>query len=115
MEKDNPDLYKKLFEPKPKTIVEALTAEVAEKLNLAGDESAGLNAASGAAAAADEADESIGEDGEKKHQSRGGKGLVRDESAKLDKEAQKRAVQISLILVSVVFTNPFLSFLVLEG
>lgn len=32
------------------------------------------------------------EEAEKKHQSRGGKGLVRDESAKHDKEALKRAV-----------------------
>jgi hypothetical protein len=29
---------------------------------------------------------------DKKHQTRGGKGLVRDESLKLDKEAAKRAV-----------------------
>lgn len=31
-------------------------------------------------------------DEEKKHQSRGGKGLQRDEGVKLDKEALKRAV-----------------------
>lgn len=53
--------------------VQELTAQVTEKLSLESEE---------AAAAADE----------KKHQSRGGKGLQRDEGAKLDKEAQKRAV-----------------------
>lgn len=37
------------------------------------------------------------EDSEKKHQSRGGKGLIRDESAKLDKEAQKRAVLVYIL------------------
>lgn len=37
------------------------------------------------------------EEAEKKHQSRGGKGLVRDESVKLDKEALKRAVTIALL------------------
>ena len=33
------------------------------------------------------------EEADKKHQNRGGKGLMRDESLKLDKEAQKRAVR----------------------
>lgn len=36
--------------------------------------------------------EETAEDSEKKHQTRGGKGLLRDESVKLDKEALKRAV-----------------------
>ncbi len=51
--------------------VQELTAGVAEKLSLEDEEAANE---------------------EKKRQSRGGKGLQRDEGAKLDKEAQKRAV-----------------------
>lgn len=84
MEKDNPDLYKKLYEPI--TSVETLTTEVTEKMNLSEAASASADAS-----AADATEESA-EGDEKKHQSRGGKGLLRDESVKLDKEALKRAV-----------------------
>ncbi len=48
------------------------------------------------------------EDSEKKHQSRGGKGLVRDESVKLDKEALKRAVIQMEIFISFKPFPPFL-------
>ncbi len=89
MAKDEPELYRQLYETgslveaakteaaqesadKATEPVQELTATVAEKLNLEVE-----NAATG---------------DDKKHQSRGGKGLQRDEGAKLDKEAQKRAV-----------------------
>lgn len=87
MAKDNPDLYSELYEPK---IVEALTAELSEKLNFSIDGSkSNISAVTSA--------EETPEEAEKKRQSRGGKGLIRDESVKLDKEAQKRAVS-NLIL-----------------
>lgn len=88
MEKENPDLYKKIYEPK----VDTLVAEVTEKLNLSPAAAVeGTEAQSPSESPADE-------EGEKKHQSRGGKGLIRDESAKLDKEAQKRAVSGNMFL-----------------
>lgn len=62
--------------------MDALAADVTDKLKVS------EISESDAAAAAEEA--------EKKHQSRGGKGLVRDESVKLDKEALKRAVSLIL-------------------
>ena len=93
MEKENPDLYKKIYEPN--TVVDTLAAEVGEKLNLVENENKSEIKDSSASPSAGE--ETIGEDGEKKHQSRGGKGLIRDESIKLDKEAQKRAVQHGIV------------------
>jgi len=101
LEKENPDLYKKIFEPK--AAVDALATEVAKKLNLAageGNVGAKESPATLAAGVAD-AEDTIGEDGEKKHQSRGGKGLVRDESAKLDKEAQKRTVKSIITVIPI--------------
>ena len=66
-----------------------LTAQVSEKLNLTSEESS-----SSSSAAVQETVEEAVEETEKKRQSRGGKGLLRDESISLDKEAQKRAVRI---------------------
>lgn len=80
MQKDNPDLYTELYEPKP-VEVDALAADVTDKLKVS---------------EISESDAAAAEEAEKKHQSRGGKGLVRDESVKLDKEALKRAVGLSL-------------------
>ena len=34
LEKDNPDLYAKIYEPKAAAVIESLTDEVSEKLNL---------------------------------------------------------------------------------
>lgn len=82
-------LYAKIHEPKTvaaTSTIEILTLEVSDKLNL---ESKTETAASPSA-----------EDSEKKHQSRGGKGLVRDESVKLDKEALKRSVIQMEIFIS---------------
>lgn len=85
LEKENPDLYTKIHEPEK--LVEKLAETVSEKLSLTGE----------AAADSEEKTEETSEDAEKKHQSRGGKGLMRDESAKLDKEALKRSVISKLI------------------
>lgn len=90
MEKENPDLYKKIYEPK----VDTLVAEVNEKLNLSPAAAAAVEGTEAQSSADSPADE----EGEKKHQSRGGKGLIRDESAKLDKEAQQRAVSGNMFL-----------------
>lgn len=77
-------MYRQIYEKESATAQpvvasqeQVLTEEVAEKLNL---ESSSAEA---------EGSE------EKKHQSRGGKGLQRDEGAKLDKEALKRAVSLA--------------------
>ena len=83
MEKENPDLYTKLYEPEK--LVASLAESVSEKLNLT--ESADANAE-----AEGKTTEETAEEAEKKHQTRGGKGLIRDESSKLDKEALKRSV-----------------------
>ena len=72
-----------------------LTAEVSEKLNLTSEESSSSSSSVAATSAAvQETVEEAVEETEKKRQSRGGKGLLRDESIILDKEAQKRAVRI---------------------
>lgn len=74
-------MYRQIYEKESKSAEGAvasqeqvLSDEVAEKLNLESAPVEGENSE------------------EKKHQSRGGKGLQRDEGAKLDKEALKRAV-----------------------
>ena len=101
MEKDDPDLFKKIYEPKPK--IDILVTEVTQKLNLVEEnETEAPNATALAIPVASEVTAgTTGEDGEKKHQSRGGKGLIKDESAKLDKEAQNRAV--NYLTLSVLY------------
>lgn len=94
---DNPELYAKIYGSSTESasrdqnppasistseaVGEALASEVDEKLHIAGDSAPPPVVAEAT------------EDTDKKHQSRGGRGLQRDESAKLDKEAQKRAVR----------------------
>lgn len=80
---DNPDLYAKIYEPEAAAAAAAaaLVTEVNDKLKLTGE-----------VEKTDAASLEDSEDTEKKHQSRGGKGLLRDESVKLDKEALKLAV-----------------------
>ena len=101
MEKDDPELFKKIYEPKPK--IDILVTEVTQKLNLVEEnETEAPNATAPAIPVASEVTAgTTGEDGEKKRQSRGGKGLIKDESAKLDKEAQNRAV--NYLTLSVLY------------
>lgn len=89
MAKDDAELYRQIYE---KTSgVEAISADAtaAAAASVGGSEEAAVNELT------EEVDEKLNLEGgseEKKHQSRGGKALQRDEGAKLDKEAQKRAV-----------------------
>lgn len=82
LQQDNAALYARLHEPS------SLDAELAEKLQITGEPA---TAQKEAAADADAEAADAGDD--RKHQSRGGKGLIRDESALQDKEAAKRAVR----------------------
>lgn len=86
LEKENPDLYLKIYEP------EKLVQNIAE-LNLSDTATSAAAAGEVTPAVIEKAEtEETAEDSEKKHQTRGGKGLLRDESVKLDKEALKRSV-----------------------
>lgn len=89
LEKENPDLYKKIYEPEK--LIEKLAENVSENLTL------NENISDAVVSEGKTETEETSEDAEKKHQSRGGKGLIRDESVKLDKEAQKRAVIFRII------------------
>lgn len=94
LEKENPELYTKIYEPQK--LVESLAAEVNDKLSLTEESASAVPAVSGETEGSETPEEA-----EKKHQSRGGKGLVRDESAKLDKEALKRAVRQQTIVIII--------------
>jgi len=93
LEKENPDLYTKIYEPEK--LVQKLAEAVSEKLNLT---EASIDADIPVAET-----EETAEEVEKKRQTRGGKGLIRDESAKLDKEALKRSVIYPLYYPTVLF------------
>lgn len=88
LEKENPDLYTKIYEPEK--LVQKLAEDVSEQLNLT---ETSIDAAIPVTDTQVKVEtEETAEEAEKKHQSRGGKGLIRDESAKLDKELLKRSV-----------------------
>lgn len=80
-------------------MVQNLTESVSGKLNL--NEETGDAAV--AVAAVETGNVETAEEAEKKRQRRGGKGLLRDESSKLDKEALKRAVKSQYLLVQIYF------------
>jgi len=86
LQEDNPALYAQIYEPRTLQAVETdtLTKDLSEKLQVIDEAGKQQEEASPSEIAVN------GED--KKHQSRGGKGLVRDNYTVLEKEAAKRAV-----------------------